>query len=160
MTSTQIGRPAVVVGAGMAGLPAARALADDLERVVVLERDNLPLGASHRTGTPQARYTHALLAGGQRALGDLFSGFEQDLAGTGALPLQVGLDLRFERPGCDPFPVRDLGLTTYSLSRPLIEFAVRQRVEKHVKITIRGHCRAQEVEASPGYRGFRHPLRE
>ena len=149
MTSTQIGRQAVVVGAGMAGLPAARALADYFERVVVLERDNLPRDASHRTGTPQARHTHALLAGGQRALGDLFPGFEQNLAGAGAVPLQVGLDLRFERPGYDPFPVRDLGLTTYSMSRPMIEFAVRQRVEKHANITIRGHCRAQEVVASP-----------
>ena len=41
MTSTLIGRRAVVVGAGMAGLPAARALADYFEHVVVLERDAL-----------------------------------------------------------------------------------------------------------------------
>jgi len=130
-------------------LPAARALADYFERVVVLDRDNLPLDASPRTGTPQARHTHVLLAGGQRALGDLRPGFEQDLAGAGAVRLRVGLDLRFERPGYDPLPVRDLGLTTYSMSRPLIEFTVRQRVEKHANITIRGHCRAQEVVASP-----------
>ena len=130
-------------------MPAARALADYFERVVVLDRDNLPLDASPRTGTPQARHTHVLLAGGQRALGDLRPGFEQDLAGAGAVRLRVGLDLRFERPGYDPLPVRDLGLTTYSMSRPLIEFTVRQRVEKHANITIRGHCRAQEVVASP-----------
>jgi 2-polyprenyl-6-methoxyphenol hydroxylase-like FAD-dependent oxidoreductase len=57
MTSSLIGRQAVVVGAGMAGLPAARALADYFERVVVLERDTLPLDAAQRTGTPQARRT-------------------------------------------------------------------------------------------------------
>src|ERR1700758_4237373 len=108
MMSSPIGKRAVVVGAGMAGLPAARALADFFEHVVVLERDTLPLDASHRTGTPQGRHTHALLGGGQRALGDLFPGFEQDLAKAGAVPLRVGLELRLETPGFDPFPPRDL----------------------------------------------------
>ena len=149
MTSTLIGRQAVVVGAGMAGLPAARALADYFERVVVLERDTLPLDASHRTGTPQARHTHALLGGGQRALADLFPGFEQDLAAAGAVPLRVGLDIRLERPGYDPFPPRDLGWIAYAMSRPLIEFTARQRVKQHNNITIREHCRAQDVVASP-----------
>src|SRR5262245_51885158 len=93
MTSTPIGKRAVVIGAGMAGLPAARALADYFEQVVVLERDTLPVDASHRTGTPQARHTHLLLGGGQRALGDLFPGFEHDLAGAGAVPFRVNLDL-------------------------------------------------------------------
>ena len=124
MTSTLIGKQAVVVGASMAGLPAARVLADYFEHVVLLERDTLPPGASHRAGTPQARHTHALLAGGQRALANLFPGFEQDLAGAGALTVRAGLDLRLERPGYDPFPVRNLGVVTHSMSRPLIESPV------------------------------------
>jgi 2-polyprenyl-6-methoxyphenol hydroxylase-like FAD-dependent oxidoreductase len=143
MTSTMIGRQAVVVGAGMAGLPAARALADYFEHVVVLERDTLPLDAAHRAGTPQARHTHALLAGGQRALGDLFPGFEQDLAEAGAVSLRVGLDLRTETPGYDPFPPRDLGWISYSMSRPLIELIVRERAERHPNIIIRQRCRAR-----------------
>jgi len=97
-----IGRQAVVIGAGMAGLPAAGVLADFFEHVVVVERDILPLDTSQRPGTPQARHTHGLLAGGQRALGELFPGFEQDLAVAGAVPVAPGLDLRFERPGFDP----------------------------------------------------------
>ena len=94
--STLIGRQAVVVGAGMAGLPAARALADYFEHVLVLERDVLPLDASHRSGTPQSRHVYGLLGGGQRALGDLFPSFEHDLAAAGAVPLRVGLDARIE----------------------------------------------------------------
>jgi 2-polyprenyl-6-methoxyphenol hydroxylase-like FAD-dependent oxidoreductase len=136
MASTLIGRQAVVIGAGMAGLPAAGVLADFFEHVVMVERDILPLDASHRTGTPQARHTHALLAGGQRALGELFPGFEQDLAGAGAVPLSVGLDLRLERPGYDPFPARDVNLVAKAMSRPLIEFTLRQRVNQHTNITI------------------------
>ena len=102
MESTPIGRQAVVVGAGMGGLPAARVLADFFEHVVLLERDTLPRDASDRIGIPQGRHTHGLLAGGQRALSDLFPGFEQDLAAAGAVLVRPGLDLRFERPGFDP----------------------------------------------------------
>jgi len=148
MKSTSIGRQAVVVGAGLGGLPAARALADYFEHVVVLERDTLPLDASHRTGTPQARHTHGLLSGGQRALNDLFPGFAQDLAAAGAVPLRFALDNRLERPGFDPFPKRDLGLTVYAMSRPLIEFTVRRRVEQHANITIREHCHVRDLVAS------------
>ena len=150
MTSTLIGKQAVVVGAGMAGLPAARALADFFEHVVMLERDILPLDAAQRTGTPQARHTHALLAGGQRALGELFPEFERDLAGAGAVPVRVGLDLRLEMPDFDPFPRRDLGVVAYAMSRPLIEFTVRQRVNQRTNITIRENSRAQDVVSGPG----------
>jgi choline dehydrogenase-like flavoprotein len=115
--STPIGRQAVVVGAGIGGLTAAAALADHFERVVVLERDALAREAAHRAGTPQAKHVHALLAGGQHALGDLLPGFEQDLARAGAVPLGVGLDVRVERPSYDPFPQRDLGWLGYSRRR-------------------------------------------
>jgi 2-polyprenyl-6-methoxyphenol hydroxylase-like FAD-dependent oxidoreductase len=149
MATTSIGRQAVVVGAGMAGLPAARALADYFEQVTVLERDALPADASPRIGTPQSRHTHGLLGGGQRALSELFPGFERDLAAAGAVPLRVGLDIRFERPGFDPFPQRDLGWIGYAMSRPLIELTARQRVQRCKNIMIREHCRAMELIGSP-----------
>ena len=114
MASTLIGKQAVVIGAGMGGLAAAGALADCFEQVFVLERDTLPSEPAYRAGTPQARHVHALLLSGQRALGELFPGFEQDLARAGAVPLRVGLDIRMERPGYDPFPQRDLGWCSYA----------------------------------------------
>jgi glycine/D-amino acid oxidase-like deaminating enzyme len=101
-----IGKRAVVIGAGMSGLPAARALSDHFEEVIVLERDSLPAEATPRPGTPQSRHLHGLLGGGQRALGALFPGFELDLARAGAVTLRAGLDLRYERKGYDPSTVR------------------------------------------------------
>ncbi len=149
MASTLIGKQAVVIGAGMGGLTAAGALADRFDQVVVLERDTLPLEPAYRAGTPQARHVHALLLSGQRALSELFPGFEQDLARAGAVPLRAGLDVRMERPGYDPFPQRDLGWFSYAVSRPTIERAVRRRVESRANTTLRQRCRVQEVLASP-----------
>jgi 2-polyprenyl-6-methoxyphenol hydroxylase-like FAD-dependent oxidoreductase len=146
--STRIGRQAVVVGAGMSGLTVARSLADRFEHVLVLERDSLPADATHRMGTPQGRHLHGLLGGGQRALADLFPSFEQDLARAGAVSNRVGLDLRVERPGYDPFPQRDLGWLGYSMSRPLIELTARRRVEQHANITLRERSRAQGFVAT------------
>jgi 2-polyprenyl-6-methoxyphenol hydroxylase-like FAD-dependent oxidoreductase len=149
MASTLIGKQAVVIGAGMGGLAAAGALADRFDQVVVLDRDTLPSEPTYRAGTPQARHVHALLLSGQRALSELFPGFEQDLARAGAVPLRVGLDVRMERPGYDPFPQRDLGWFSYAVSRPTIERAVRRRVESRANTTLRQRCRVLEVLASP-----------
>src|SRR5262245_28696955 len=135
MTSTRMGKQAVVIGAGMGGLTAAGALAGLFDHVVILERDTLPSEPAYRAGTPQARHVHALLLSGQRALSELFPGFEQDLAQVGAVPLRAGLDVRVERPGYDPFPQRDLGWCGYAASRPAIERAVRRRVEGQANIT-------------------------
>jgi 2-polyprenyl-6-methoxyphenol hydroxylase-like FAD-dependent oxidoreductase len=148
MTSTLIGRQAVVIGAGMAGLTAAGALAGCFERVVVLERDTLPAEAAHRAGTPQARHVHGLLLSGQRAMSELFPGFEQDLVRAGAVPLRVGLDVRVERPGYDPFPQRDLGWFGYAVSRPTIEQVVRGRVESLANVTLRQRCRVREISGT------------
>src|ERR1700720_1838392 len=117
MASTLIGKQAVVIGAGMGGRTAAGALADCFDQVVVLERDTLPSEPVYRAGTPQARHVHALLLSGQRALSELFPGFEERLAWAGAVPLRAGLDVRVERTGYDPFPQRDLGWFSYAVSR-------------------------------------------
>jgi glycine/D-amino acid oxidase-like deaminating enzyme len=79
MCEARVGNHAVVIGAGITGLSAAGALTDRFERVVVLERDELPDDASPRRGAPQGRHLHGLLGGGQRSLDELFPGFEEEL---------------------------------------------------------------------------------
>jgi 2-polyprenyl-6-methoxyphenol hydroxylase-like FAD-dependent oxidoreductase len=142
-------RRAIVIGAGIGGLTAARALADHFGQVVVLERDALPAGPSERPGTPQGRHIHVLLAGGLHALEALFPGFERELADAGAVPYRAGLDIRIERPGFDPFPQRDLGFTAYSMTRSLLEWLVRRRVQQTDRIELRGRCRALRIVPSP-----------
>src|SRR5437773_9861526 len=55
---------AVVIGASMAGLLAARVLTDHFARVTLVERDELPDGPLPRKGVPQARHAHILLVRG------------------------------------------------------------------------------------------------
>ena len=145
---SHLGRQAVVIGAGMAGMPAARVLSDFFDQVIVLENDALPLDASQRQGTPQAKHLHTLLAGGQRALSVLFPGLEQSLISAGAMRLGVSTDIRWERPGHDAFPQRDLGFNSLSMTRPLLESVVRTRLAAIPNITTRERCRAQQLKTT------------
>lgn len=142
---TVLGKQAVVIGAGMGGLAAAGAIADYFERVSVLERDALPPSAAQRAGTPQARHLHVLLASGQAALESLFPGFTAALRKAGAVTLRAGLDLRYETPGFDPFPQRDLGWDSYSMSRPLVEHVARQQLMKRGNVELRERCRVDAM---------------
>ena len=80
----QIGDRAVVLGAGMAGLLAARVLADSYGQVTVIDRDELPDTPMHRRGVPHGRHLHALAARGQQTLEELFGGLTAELVAHGA----------------------------------------------------------------------------
>jgi 2-polyprenyl-6-methoxyphenol hydroxylase-like FAD-dependent oxidoreductase len=146
--SDLIGTHAIVVGAGMGGLAAAKALCAHFDHVTILERDALPSVAAPRQGTPQARHLHALLAGGLIALKELLPNIETELEQAGAVKLATE-DLRMERPGFDPFPQRELGLSWWSVSRPLLEFLTRQIVKRQKNIEFLESCRVTEFVALP-----------
>lgn len=143
-----IGKHVIVVGAGMGGLAAAKALSAHFGRITVLERDPLPLDATPRRGTPQARHLHALLAGGLVALNELLPGIESELEKAGAIRL-TPQSLRLDRPGFDPYPQRDLGLSWLSVSRPMLELVTREAVRRQKNIELLGDCRVTEFLASP-----------
>jgi 2-polyprenyl-6-methoxyphenol hydroxylase-like FAD-dependent oxidoreductase len=150
--SNPILKQAVVIGAGMGGLAAAKAAAPHFEKVIVFDRDALPDAPAPRLGTPQARHTHGLLAGGCRALECLFPGIELDLIEAGAVRMRMRRDTRYEVPGFDPFPQRDLGFDQFGLSRPALERVVRRRVEREPNIEFRPRTRVTELTASPDNR--------
>lgn len=148
MTTRILGRHAVVIGAGVAGLTAARVLADHFEHVTVLERDRLPTTAEHRAGTPQARHVHGLMTGGLMALSELFPDLQSVLESAGAVPISSGLDIRIERPGFDPFPMRDLNIRNYAISRSTLEFTLRQCPLKYANIKLQSDCRVTGIVTS------------
>jgi flavin-dependent dehydrogenase len=64
----------VVIGASVAGCPAAKVLSEFFDRVTIVERDPLPDAADHRRGVPQSAHLHGLLYGGRLTLDDIYGG--------------------------------------------------------------------------------------
>src|SRR5512138_1211072 len=91
-------RTAVVLGASIAGLCAARALVDVADRVLVVDRDVLPAGVADRGGVPQARHVHQLLIRGRTELERLFPGFDAAMGAGGAVEVDFLRDFATLRP--------------------------------------------------------------
>lgn len=120
-------RHAVVIGGSLAGLLAARVLAEHAERVTVVERDRLPEGPDARSGVPQGRHLHVLIEGGQRALDELLPGFMDELRELGAPKVAMPTDMVQWQAG-QWFTRSPASAHFYSGPRPQLEWLVRQRV--------------------------------
>jgi 2-polyprenyl-6-methoxyphenol hydroxylase-like FAD-dependent oxidoreductase len=118
-------RHAIVIGGSMAGMCAARILADHFEKVTIVDRDHYPEGAFERAGVPQSRHVHVLLARGRLELENLFPGFEQTVLSRGALDTDFGWDFASLRAnGWAPREV--YGIKLLHGSRVLLEAMVRE----------------------------------
>jgi 2-polyprenyl-6-methoxyphenol hydroxylase-like FAD-dependent oxidoreductase len=135
----KIGDHAVVLGASMAGLLAARTLSDFFETVTVVERDALPDNAANRRGVPQGRHVHALLTRGAQVLEQLFPGILDELVVDGA-PFFDGRDLsklHYDVGGHRMVHTGSVdGLSAYMLTRPFLECHVRQRIRAIPNVTV------------------------
>lgn len=132
--SAGAGDSAVVLGAGMAGLLAARVLSEFYSSVTLVERDALPDHPRHRKGVPQDRHLHALLGRGVQVLSELLPGVLDEMAAAGAVVLRNGdLSQIYARMGrwelARSGTVTDPAALTLCLaSRPFMEFYVRRQV--------------------------------
>ena len=144
----RVGESAVVVGASMAGLCAARVLADRFDRVTLLDRDTLPEDSSPRGQVPQGRHPHLLLGSGARLLEAWFPGLLADLAAGGAIDVDLCADLYwYQGGGVARRPVS--GIRGPTMSRPFLEWAVRHRVAALPSVSLREGVSAEGVLADP-----------
>jgi hypothetical protein len=128
---------AVVLGGGMAGLLAARVLADEYARVILVERDRFPRGSEHRRGIPHGHHAHALLPRGRQVMEDLLPGLTAQLMASGALAGDVLGRIRWYLNG-QRLSRTSTGLLALSASRPL-RSGVMQRIEgDRVIVTLAG----------------------
>ena len=126
-TPTRIGENAVVIGASMAGLCAARVLADRFDHVTVVDRDTLPDAPTWRSQVPQGRHPHLLLARGARLLEGWFPGIVDELYAGGAVEIDLAADMHwYQGGGVARRPPSSL--RGPSMSRPFLEWTVRTRL--------------------------------
>lgn len=127
MTGRHVGDRAVVLGGSMAGLLAARVLADAFAEVLVLDRDTLTGVTTARRGLPQGRHVHGLLARGQQILEELFPGFTEDAVAAGIPTGDLGT-LRWFFNG-ERLQPASTGLLCISADRPVLDSHVLNRVQ-------------------------------
>ena len=126
---------AVVLGGSLAGLLAARVLADHFELVTVVERDAYPSDTSVRKGVPQASHVHALMRRGQQVVEGLFPGLLGELLADGAHLVDVAGEIAWLTPeGWGTRFPSDLNIIGFT--RPLLDMHVRRRLwpNTHVRI--------------------------
>jgi 2-polyprenyl-6-methoxyphenol hydroxylase-like FAD-dependent oxidoreductase len=145
------GDHAVVLGASMGGLAAARVLADAYRRVTVVDRDLLPAPGVQRRGVPQGRHAHGLLARGREVLEELFPGLTDELVARGALYGDLQLHGRWYNEGVR-LRQAPSGLNSLSVSRPLLEGNVRQRLAASPNVSIVDGCEVAGLVATPDRR--------
>jgi len=120
---------AIVIGASIGGLLAARVLSDHFDRVTIIERDHLPVSAQPRTGVPQSRHVHALMAQGRQIMERFFPGLSEELIEAGSLVLDVGSDVKWLTPGGWGLNFSS-GMLMLSFSRDLLDATLRRRVKQ------------------------------
>ncbi|MFB6524162.1 FAD-dependent monooxygenase [Streptomyces sp. NPDC056401] len=136
------GDHAVVLGAGMAGLLAARVLAMRFSRVTVIERDELPQDelphgeAVFRPGIPQSRHTHVLWARGVELIERMLPGTTAKLLAAGAALVESPRDFLWLSPADWFGPVP--GARVLLASRELLDRTVRAEVLRNPRVRIRG----------------------
>lgn len=118
---------ALVAGGSMAGLLAARVLADHFQQVTLIERDALPRLPEPRKGVPQGQHVHVLLLRGHAVLEDLFPDITHQLRAAGAVSVDCGRELVWHHTGAWRSRY-DSELRLLSLSRSLLETRVAERV--------------------------------
>ena len=139
----KLGERAVVLGASMGGLLAARVLADFFRTVTVVERDVLPDDPANRRGVSQGRHAHLLLPRGAQILDELFPGILNGLVVDGAPVWDDGelSKLHFTFGGHEMLRSGKAtgdhkAMAMYVPSRPFLECHVRRRLQAIGNVTI------------------------
>ena len=129
------GRHAVVLGGSLAGLLAARVLADHFEKVTLIERDAYTDTCETRRGIPQANHVHGLLVRGRQILEELFPGLQDEMIAAGAPVVDMANEIAwFTRAGWGIRFPSDLKVLAFT--RPLLDLHVRRRLAGNPNVEI------------------------
>src|SRR4051794_36863624 len=140
------GQHAIVIGASMGGLLAARALSAFYAVVTVLERDTFPLSDVPRNGVPQGRHPHGLLSRGRHVIEDFFPGWTDEVVASGGVRGDIAGDVNWIGHGVTikSAPSDMVGLLA---SRPVLEGHVRRRLMALSNVRVIENCAVQGLLA-------------
>ncbi len=137
-----VGERAVVLGGSIAGLLAAKVLAEHYRSVTIVERDDLTEDPDARRGVAHFGHGRVLPPAATVLLAQLFPGFEDDLAAEGVPSLRgdslTRLHIRFggHRLAQDRDVHRPDAATMYFPSSGLVERTIRRRVQAMGNVAI------------------------
>ncbi|WP_460915299.1 FAD-dependent monooxygenase family protein [Plantactinospora veratri] len=143
-----VGDRAVVLGGSVAGLFAARVLADFYRSVTVVDRDQLVGATGPRRAVPQGRHIHGLLTRGQQTIEELFPGFTKEMAAGGVPARDFGTSLGWHLNGRTIRKV-ETDLVCISPGRWLLEERTRARVGGLSNVDFMDRTDVVGLEASP-----------
>jgi len=125
---------AIVIGGSIAGLLAARVLADAFHEILIVEADDPSNGQEPRNKVPQGHHSHVLLGRGQNILEELFPGIIQELIQNGSIVTDFTNDLEWFHFGewKKRFPS---GIKGVQQTRPFLERHIRDRMDLIPNVT-------------------------
>lgn len=130
-----VGHHALVIGGSIAGLIAARVMADHFDTVTIIDRDVFPPTPDHRKGVPQSYHAHGLLATGRFIIEQFFPGIMNDLLADGATSATNTIPLAIVSPqGLLPLSKQPYKIINFS--RYLLEWHIRDRISRLPEVRI------------------------
>lgn len=127
---------AVVLGGSIAGLFAARVLADAYDEVVVVDRDELIGVEGPRKSRPQGKHINAMHVRGRVVMEELYPGITEELLADGCPSGDFAGDCRWYFHG-RAVRREDIGYIAVPATAPLMERHIRERTAKLPNVLFR-----------------------
>lgn len=135
---------AIVMGASLGGLMTARVLSRHFDRVTLVERDPVNRRPESRHGQPHTQHLHGLLPAGLQIMMDYFPDLRQALADAGANVGDFAGSMIWHTHG--GYRKRfDMDLPAVTVSRPLLEHLIRERVLALPNVKLVDNCAVQDL---------------
>ena len=139
---------ALVMGASMGGLLTARVLSTYFKRVTIIERDVVNRQPESRRGQPQTRHLHGLLPGGFKVLNSYFPDLSEALSEAGASVFDFTERMVWYTHGGYKKKFT-MNLPAVTMSRPLLEHLIRERVLALPNVTLLDNCPVKHLTSTP-----------
>ncbi len=136
---------AIVIGGSISGLLSARILSDYFELVTIIETNAISRKPEKRIGVPQSSQPHILFARGYQIILELFPKIELEAYEMGALPIDWCKEFHLFHRGWNATQENHSGIASFTCSRVLLEFLIRERVLKIPNVSIIDQSKVTEL---------------